>query len=62
MLEQLAFFLSIAFSGIAWDCLRPIPLAGTPTAAAGRRVAASARPPQLPLPRVGILRPGRRVF
>ena len=62
MLPQLCFFVSIAFSLIAWGIVtRPIHLAGTPTPATGRSVAASAHPAQLPFHRVGIPGPRRRV-
>jgi hypothetical protein len=45
MMPQLCFFVSIAFSFIAWgDRHRPIHLAGTPPPAKGRSAAASAHP------------------
>ena len=61
MLEPLAFFTSIAFSGIAWGSLFAQYVWPELRLRPRRRVAASARPPQFPFPWAGILRPGRRV-
>ena len=59
--QMIWFFVSIAFSFIAWDRRRSIYLAETPPLSTGRSVAAVAYPTQFPLHRISSHGSRRRV-